>query len=131
MIKKFSNQSGHTLLEIPVVLVIIGSLSLGAVKATEILPQVRDAKRAAGAVQISTALAMYYDDHLVYPEYTGSNPEMGWQLLEQELVPNYLHNLPDDPLDEIYSYHYWSDNQKAIIYYVSEIEGKEKERWVY
>lgn len=130
---KFSfknNKKGNTTVLLPVIISLIsGTVVLSSNVFDSVLAEARDTRRAVDAYQVSTALAFYYDDKDTYPVLSGS---LSWQDLENRLVPDYMQALPQDPaVSEGFSYRYQSDGQKAIVFYYSEVENKEKERWVY
>ncbi len=128
-----NNKTGNILIEIPVILAIIGGLTaFSADNLEQIIPEARDVRRSADTHQISTALAFYYDDKGYYPIYISDNKKISWQILTRELEITYIQEMPQDPLfEEGYSYRYWSDGQIAKLYYTSEVDGGEKERWNY
>jgi len=125
-----SNKKGDSTILVPIIISLIsGTVVLSADAVDGIMAHARDARRATDVYQVSTALAFYYDDHGVYPK---ADTQQGWQVLEKELVPNYMQTLPQDPgYDQGFVYQYESAGQKAIVYYYSEVEDKEKERWSY
>jgi prepilin-type N-terminal cleavage/methylation domain-containing protein len=65
---KKSNNKGFTLIELLVVIAIIGLLStLAVVALNSARTKSRDARRVADMKQITSALALYYDDNRNYP----------------------------------------------------------------
>lgn len=78
-IKNHSAQAGFTLIELLVVIAIIGILasvilaSLNSARA-----KARDARRAEDMEQITTALAMFYNDHGCLPRTSGSTCISGY-----------------------------------------------------
>lgn len=125
-----SDNKGNSIALVPIIIGLIsGTVMLSTDVVDVVVAQARDARRAADVYQVSTALAFYYDDHGVYPKADATH---GWQVLEKELVPDYMQTLPQDPgFDQGFVYKYESAGQKAIVYYYSEAEGVEKERWSY
>ncbi len=87
-------KKGFTLIELLVVIAIIGILSaIGLVSLNGARERARDAKRKSDLSQISTGLALYYDDNSsVYP---GENPAALWNAgLSSALVPTVLQTFP-------------------------------------
>ena len=127
------HQGGYLLLELPIVMAIIaGVATISLVNAKGVLIEARGVRRAADAYQVTLALALYYDDHLSYPLYLGSDTETSLQILGQALVPDYMQELPIDPRsEEGQTYRYRGDEHKATFYYFSEEEGEGKERSIY
>lgn len=122
-----SNQIGNTLVQIPITLAVIGGVSVAGTSLADVLPEARDTRRAVDAYQITQALALYYDDELSYPIYTGDNAEAGWQLLEEALAETYIFDFPEDP-SASQSYRYWSDGQTARVFWTSEVDETQHER---
>ncbi len=125
------NKAGNTTLLVPVIIsVIMGT----TVATTDVLPdimkEVRDTNRSANTYQVSIALAQYYDDNQHYPIILSTTNS--WSQLGDYLVPEYVQEMPVDPSqsDDL-AYTYSSDGQKAIVYYFSEVEDKQKEHWSY
>lgn len=121
------NQVGNTLIQIPITLAIIGGVSVAGTSLADVLPEARDTRRAADVYQVTQALALYYDDNIKFPVYTGSDPEESWELLQSELEPTYIYDFPNDPTDGE-SYTYWSDGQLARVIWTSEVTGDVQER---
>lgn len=124
------NQIGSSLIQIPVTMAIIGGLSVAGTSLTDVMPEARDTRRAADAYQVTMALALYYDDHLRYPIYTGTDPETSWEFLQDQLEPEYIYEFPSDP-SAGQDYLYWSDGQIAKVIWTSEVTGEPRERWIY
>lgn len=127
------NQTGSTLVQIPITLAIIGGLVAFSAHAADVLPEARDTRRAAEAYQITVALELYYADHGSYPKYVIENTDTSWDYLDGKLEPEYIQELPQDPqyADEGMSYRYWSDGQQAKVFWTSEADGTVQERWTY
>ncbi len=125
-----ADKRGNTMLIIPIILGLISGTVVLTSETTEgLLAETRDVRRSADVYQISNALAFYYDDNGQYPVASGQN---SWDVLEQELEPDYVQELPQDPkLDSGFEYRYESNGKKAIVYYYSEAEDIEHERWSY
>lgn len=133
--KSQNHQQGASYLAVLILISIIISLIAFSIKAaggTVILSGARDVRRSADAHQITTALSLYYNDHNGFPEYTGKNSQPGWQILTSALEPEYMPEVPNDPLNtKGYAYAYWSDGAVAKIKYFSEESNKIIERSVY
>lgn len=121
-----NNKKGFTLIELLVVISIVSLLSsiiLGSL--TTARAKGRDAARSRDLQQLKMALELYYDDHGYYPpDYGGnSNVETSTGAITStngcntskdwpsgglsELVPNYMPQLPKDPLNNSqYCYRY-------------------------
>jgi type II secretion system protein G len=85
---------GFTLLELLVVLAVIGVLaSIVLVSLQSVRGKARDARRQADLRQMLTALELYYDDHLKYPEKGG----LGLIEAIPTAIPPYLAPTPQDP----------------------------------
>lgn len=92
------NKKGFTFIEILVVVTIIGVLSaIGVVSYSSAQKKSRDGKRMSDLEAARSALEMYRSDNDVYPD----DPN--------DLVPDYLGSLPEDPEAPDYRYRYNSD----------------------
>ena len=148
---------GFTLIELLVVISIIGILSSFAVISLNTARiKARDALRKGDMAQLRTALYIYYDDNLVYPncgawdeagaDYgatVGNNDGDGsWcyiNILETELTGGsrpYVGNMPRDPknpdndadFDAVYIYRYVSDGTQFALVYTLEDGGMQVSR---
>lgn len=126
-----SNNTGNTMVAVPLVLSIIGGVTMATSGNFDaILAETRDTRRSADAYQVSTALAMYYDVHDEYPIVEQEDAD-AWEQLRAALEPQYIQELPNDPSTE-YVYDYESkDGQFAKVIYYSEVQQENKERWSY
>lgn len=91
MRKLLKRQSGFTLLELLIVIVIIGILALIIVPGLASGPKrARDAQRKSDLRAVKNALETYYNDNTSYPagNYAG---------LSTYLVTSYIPSLPQDP----------------------------------
>jgi len=87
----FSNTKAFTLIELLVVIAIIGILAtLAVVSLQNARSSSRDAKRIADLRQLSTALALYYQDYNMYPNTL-------LDLSSSTLPSQYLQSLPTAP----------------------------------
>ncbi len=120
MYKKFTRNSGFTLLEILVVMVIIGILvSIGVNTFIGAQRKGRDSRRKEDLHQITTALEVYYNDTGRYPESSGTGEIIGcgalipapcnWGAIFARDGITYMVQLPADPVDGI-QYYYDSDD---------------------
>jgi type II secretion system protein G len=101
MRRLLKKQSGFTLLELLIVIIIIGILALIIVPGLASGPKrARDAQRKADLRGVRNALETYYNDNNAYPagDYSG---------LSTYLVNTYIQTLPQDPKNSgtyVYSY---------------------------
>lgn len=94
-----SNKKGFTLVELMVVILIIGILiGLSLVASVGVKKSARDGKRKSDLEQIRSALEMYKSDEGEYPDD------------DDDLVSDYLSELPSDPSGYIYYYYRVSTN---------------------
>ena len=122
------NKKGFTLIELLVVISIIGLLStMAVVSLNDARIKARDAKRKADLAQVWTALQIYYDDHLKYPECsTLDNPTVDcWNNTLSAALANgskpIIYPLPSDPLNtENYVYKYAGTKDEFVIHYETE-----------
>ncbi|MFH0856477.1 MAG: prepilin-type N-terminal cleavage/methylation domain-containing protein [bacterium] len=122
-----TNQKGFSLTELMITISIISTLgTVSAAKLNGSLTAARDANRKMNIRQVQTALELYYDDNLSYPEYQGSSSNASWSALKSALEnpeKQYISELPDDPISkDKYAYTYWSDGNTFKISY--ELEDK-------
>lgn len=111
-----SRNSGFTIVELLIVVVIIGILAaIVAVAYGNVTANSKDTKRAADLSAIQKALEMYYIDNGGYPRCgaTGPNtpPALGagtaTACLTDDLVPTYMASIPTDPTNSgSYVYRY-------------------------
>ncbi len=87
-------KKGFTLIELLVVIAIIGILSaIGLVSLNGARERARDAKRKSDLSQISTALALYYDDNnSAYP--AAATAGLYSAVLSSAVAPTYIGNFP-------------------------------------
>lgn len=132
-------QSGFTLVEILVVMVIIGILvTVGVSSFGGAQKKGRDARRKEDIRQIANALEMYYHDNDTYPESTDDGRILGCGTDESPLTPCnwgsiFEHNgavlmvsLPQDPIDRR-SYFYESADGSFYRIYTSLENEKDPE----
>ena len=135
LLARLRQPDGYSVVELPLAIFMLGALmtySVGSIHPGKILSLGRDAKRSGDAYQISIALELYHSDHGNYPTYLGLNPQASWEALRLALEPKYVQTLPVDPGSTIgYTYRYWSDGMTAKLYYYSETEKTQTERWNY
>lgn len=123
-----TNQKGFSLTELMITISIISTLgTVSAAKLDGALSATRDANRKMNIRQVQTALELYYDDNLSYPEYQGSSSDASWSALKSALEnpeKQYISALPNDPLSkDKYIFKYWSDGDKFKISYELEDEN--------
>ncbi len=123
---RMGSARGFTLIELLVVVAIIGVLSsvvLASLNTARM--KARDAQRVSDIRSLETALQMYYSDYNHFPvctEYlTAGNAASG--CLHAALVPNYIPQIPSDPLYGSnnslgwgYQYQYWSSDSSGTWY---------------
>jgi general secretion pathway protein G len=99
---KNKNQKGFTLVELLVVIAIIGILATLLLLQLGVARQrARDAKRIVDISQVRTAAELYFDDNGQYPQVAT------FAALGGLLVPKYMTQLPEDPLNNgNYTYNY-------------------------
>ncbi len=126
-----TQNSGFTLLEILVVMVIIGILvTIGVNTFMGAQKKGRDSRRKEDLHQITTALEVYYNDHGYYPESSGNGEIIGcggsgppsvcnWGAIFARDNITYMVQLPKDPVDGR-QYYYDSDDGRdyAIFAYL-------------
>lgn len=123
LLSRLRSQKGFTLLELLIVISIIGILAtLVVVNLGGARGSARDAQRISDLKTIQTALEAYFNDYGCYPannsggaDCANSNNWVGpvestsaeWSSLFETLVPRYLAQVPEDPInsqDFYYSY---------------------------
>lgn len=88
-------ESGFTLLELLIVLVIIGILAVLIIPNLVSGPaRARDSQRKSDMRNVKTALETYFNDNNQYPAGSGTAGYIG---LSSTLIPNYIKVLPVDP----------------------------------
>ena len=121
---KNSNR-GFTLIELLVVIAVIGILSsvvLASLNSAR--GKARDANRASSVRQIQTALEMYYDTNGNYP----TSPDVVFPgILTTALVPNYIGQIPEDPVSST-PFRYYSNNQSNAQFYAIQVNYENKPR---
>jgi general secretion pathway protein G len=101
-------QSGFTLLELLIVIVIIGILALIIVPGLASGPKrARDAQRKSDLRAVKNALETYFNDNNSYPSAstTAVTPATD-ATISGALVPNYMKVIPDDPKGGSAHYNY-------------------------
>lgn len=103
-------KKGFTLIELLVVIAIIGILSaIGLVSLNGARERARDAKRKSDLSQLSTALALYYDDQTTpaYPTQTTASLVGEGVLSGSTFVGKYTNALPTTPSNPATNNDYW------------------------
>jgi len=122
---KQTSQSGFTLIEILVVMVIIGILAtigLGSFQSSQV--KSRDATRKSDLKQIGSALETYYNDVGQYPTGTGGlingcsgGSSCAWgDSFTDSNGTNYMIEIPTDPRDNFSYYYSSADGSSYQIY---------------
>jgi len=110
-------KKGFTLVELLVVIAIIALLStLSVVALNSARAKSRDARRQSDIKQIRTALEMYFDSNMAYPDPTASTTlgtgtmacltSTGWTTTAGCTGTIFMQNVPTDPIPGTYSYIY-------------------------
>ena len=110
-------KKGFTLVELLVVIAIIALLStLSVVALNSARAKSRDARRQSDIRQIRTALEMYFDSNMAYPDPTASTTlgtgtmacltSTGWTTTAGCTGTIFMQNVPTDPIPGTYSYIY-------------------------
>ena len=126
-------QSGFTLIEILIVMVIIGilaTLSIGSFQSSQ--QKARDAERKSDLQQIANSLEAYYSDHRQYPEHSMNNKILGcvaeaecdWGTAFSDGNTTYMIELPADPKDSQYNYYYLSDSDGSFYQLYARLENE-------
>lgn len=98
MIKPRVGQTGFTIVELLIVIVVIGILvAITVVAYSGIQARARDATRTTDIKQVQTAIEMYYVDIGNYPSSGTDNVGINFSTLVPLLVPKYIARLPSDP----------------------------------
>lgn len=109
MVISTRRQSGFTIVELLIVIVIIGILAAITIVAYNGIQQrARDSQRASDLTTLNKALELYYIDNGEYPPSPNGSTSMSanwsttadasWQNLATYLVPKYISKLPSDPI---------------------------------
>jgi general secretion pathway protein G len=107
---------GFTLMELLISISIIGILvAIGIVSFATVNRQSRDTKRKSDIEQVRSALEMYRADNGNYPS-TGGGSYVDVSTLAADLEPDYIANLPSDPL-ATQAYMYIATNGSGGTYY--------------
>ena len=110
-------KGGFTLVELLVVIAIIALLStLSVVALNSARTKARDARRLSDIRQIRTALEMYFDSNMAYPDPTASTTlgtgtmacltSTGWTTTAGCTGTIFMQKVPTDPIPGTYSYTY-------------------------
>lgn len=109
-------QTGFTIVELLIVIVIIGILAAIVIVAYNgITGRAKDNQRASDLASVQKLLELYYTDNGGYPKCSGGTGpntppvlQSGklWDCLQDELIPKYTNKLPTDPTSDGASYEY-------------------------
>lgn len=118
-----NQKGGFTLIELLVVIAIISLLSSVVLASLSTArTKARDAKRAADVKNVQLALEMYYDANGMYPQ----SPDVIMDVaLHPVLVPNYIKDIPEDPVSNR-DYHYYTNNATSSQYYAIKVSYENK-----
>lgn len=115
-LKKYSHQSGFTLVEIMVVIIIIGLM--GAIVGPTVfgkIGQAREARATQDIRAIEGALKMYRLDNFNYPgQSEGLDALMNAPSSARNWRGPYLESVPRDPWDQEYRYAFPGTNGKEV-----------------
>ncbi|MFC1612877.1 type II secretion system protein [Patescibacteria group bacterium] len=140
---RYNKNKGFTLIELLVVIAVIGLLSsIAFVSLDNARVKARDARRLADMRQIITALELYYDENINYPQENSSNGswehsyEDGGDFIDSLKDDGYMSAVPVDPINtsgsgQYYSYYVYnagsygcdSSNGEFYVLGVRDMEG--------
>ncbi len=100
-------QSGFTIVELLIVIVIIGILAAITIVAYNGIQQrARDSARTSDIAGIQKALELYRADNDSYPSAGSDNVGYNLSDLSTALVPKYINSIPNDPVTAFTNYQY-------------------------
>lgn len=104
---RWRRQSGFTIVELLIVIVIIGILAAITVVAFNGVQQrARDSARSSDIASVRKALELYRADNGIYPSVGSDNSGYNLSTLSTALVPTYISSLPNDPNTSLTNYQY-------------------------
>lgn len=105
----------ETILVVGVILILAGT-TLVVLRSSQ--EKDRDHERKFSLSQVQLALELYANDHdKQYPDHTDKSPKENYQALSQDLVPQYIKSLPQDPLNnDLHKFEYQSKGGKESGY---------------
>lgn len=102
-----NKQTGFTIVELLIVIVVIGILaSITVVAFNGIQQRARDVARTSDIVAVQKAIEIYRADNGFYPSVAADNSGRNLSDLAPLLVPTYLAKLPNDPNPSSMNYQY-------------------------
>ena len=100
-------QSGFTIVELLIVIVIIGILAAITIVAYNGIQQrARDSARTSDIAGVQKALELYRADNGIYPSVGTDNVGYNLSDLSTALVPKYINSIPNDPVATFTNYQY-------------------------
>jgi type II secretion system protein G len=107
MVGDMKKQSGFTIVELLIVIVIIGILAAITIVAYNGIQQrARDSARTSDIAGVQKALELYRADNGIYPSVGSDNVGYNLSTLSTALVPKYISTIPNDPNTSLMNYQY-------------------------